>query len=248
MRYLSLGLLAFFSTSTFAQEAMKHEPVSNKAEYYIGTFNDRKDRGDLLDWAADHVEWQKQYGLYESMSSHLLTPYFISDTTTHDVVWLNIWPNATDQYAGLENWLENGEKQVSKLPVTNSQVVDTYQWALSVPEGEGSIGMVRFSDCKLKDGVTNLQAFNSLKEYAIAARGKGDNLGRKMIFPSAGGTEGDYDYVYSLYANNTSEIGSNSDLYWAEINGSDADLALNAIIDSCSNYRTYSSIEIKGAE
>ena len=219
MRYLSLGLLAFFSTSTFAQEAMKHEPVSNKAEYYIGTFNDRKDRGDLLDWAADHVEWQKQYGLYESMSSHLLTPYFISDTTTHDVVWLNIWPNATDQYAGLENWLENGEKQVSKLPVTNSQVVDTYQWALSVPEGEGSIGMVRFSDCKLKDGVTNLQAFNSLKEY-----------------------------VYSLYANNTSEIGSNSDLYWAEINGSDEDLALNAIIDSCSNYRTYSSIEIKGAE
>ena len=93
-----------------------------------------------------------------------------------------------------------------------------------------------------------LEAFNEIKEFAIAARAKGDNLGRKMIFPSAGGTEGDYDYVYALYANNASELGSGADLYWDKINGSEEDLALNEVIDSCSNYRIYSSMQIRTAK
>mgnify|MGYP005694908551 CR=1 FL=1 len=248
MKKLLFITLALLSALTFAQEEMKHEPVANKAEYYVSSFNDRKDIDDLMRWATKHQEWLNQSDLYDSMSSHLLMPYFISDTTKHDLVWLNIWPTSTAQFAGLENWLKNGADQMSKLPITNSQVVDTWQWAVSEPEGGGEIGMVRYSDCKLKDDVTTLKAFNAIKDFAIAAREKGDNLGRKMIFPSAGGTEGDYDYVYSLYANKASELGAGADLYWEKINGSDEDVALNDIIDSCSNYRTYSSMEIRAAK
>jgi hypothetical protein len=68
-----------------------------------------------------------------------------------------------------------------------------------------------------------------------------------MIFPTAGGTQGDHDYVYTLYANKVSELGAAADLYWAEINGSDEDLALNEVIESCTNSRMYSSIDIKVA-
>ena len=248
MKKLFFILVAVFSASIVAQDEMKHEPVANKAEYYIGSFNDRKDMDDLMKWASNHQDWLNGSELYDSMATSILVPYFINDTSRHDVVWLNIWPSSTEQYAGLENWLKNGGSQLSKLPITNSQVVDTWQWAVSEPEGEGSVGMVRYSDCKLKDGVTGLEAFNEIKEFAIAARAKGDNLGRKMIFPSAGGTEGDYDYVYALYANNASELGSGADLYWDKINGSEEDLALNEVIDSCSNYRTYSSMQIRTAK
>jgi hypothetical protein len=96
--------------------------------------------------------------------------------------------------------------------------------------------------------VTGLQAFNAIKNFAIAAKEKGDNLGRKMIFPSAGGTEDNFDYVYALYANTVSELGTGADLYWEKINGSDEDVALNSVIDSCTNYRTYSSISIKAVK
>ena len=99
--------------------------------------------------------------------------------------------------------------------------------------------MVRFSDCKLKDGVKALEAFKAYKDFAIAARSTGDNLGRKMIFPASGAVEGDYDYVYSLYAQNVAALGAASDNYWANINGSEEDKALGALIDSCSNKRTY---------
>lgn len=245
MRHLLVILIAFYSAFTFAQETMEHEPVANKAEYYVSSFNPRKDIDDLMDWAADFEAWQNESGLYDSMSTSLLVPYFISDTSQHDLVWLNIWPSSTEQYAGLDHWLNNGGKLLSKLPVTNSQVVDTWQWAISEPEGESSIGMVRYSDCKMKEGVSGRQAFNAYKNFAIAAKEKGDNLGRKMIFPSAGGTEGDYDYVYALYANQASALGAGADLYWSAINGSDEDIALGEVIESCSNYRTYSSMDIK---
>jgi hypothetical protein len=240
-------LVALCSAFTYAQESYKHEPVANKAEYFVSTFNQRKDMGDLLKWAADFEDWQAKSGLYDSMSTSLLVPQYIQNTAAADVVWLNIWPTSTAQYKGLENWLVNGGELMSKLPVTNSQVIDTAQWPISAPEGEGTIGMVRYSDCKLKEGVSGRQAFDAYKEFAIAAKEKGDNLGRKMIFPAAGGTQGDYDYVYSLYANKVSELGEASDLYWAEINGSDEDVALNEVVESCTNSRMYSSMNIKAA-
>ena len=107
------------------------------------------------------------------------------------------------------------------------------------------VGAVRFSDCKMKDGVTGRQVFDAYKDFAIAARSKGDNLGRKMIFPGSGATEGDYDYVYSLYARTVAELGAASDNYWANINGSDEDKALGELIDSCSNSRIYITHQLK---
>ena len=204
--------------------------------------------GDLIKWAAEFEEWQNESGVWGSMSTSLLMPYYIQNTASHDVLWLNIWPSSTEQYIGNEDWVTRGGDLMKKLPVTNSQVVDTWQWAISTPEGEGAIGMVSYSDCKLKEGVSGMQAFSALKDYALAAREKGDNLGRKMIFPTAGGTKGDYDYVYAKYSNTISEFGANADLYWSEINGLDEDLALNDVINTCSNYRTYTTVDIKAAK
>ena len=107
------------------------------------------------------------------------------------------------------------------------------------------IGAVRFSRCKLKDDVTPKTAFDAYKDFAAAAKEQGDNLGRKMIFPASGGTEGDYDFVYSLYARNVAELGAAADNYWENINGSDADLALGEVIEGCSNYSTYTTDKIK---
>ena len=139
----------------------------------------------------------------------------------------------------MEYWAKNGGEQNAKVPVKTVQAVDTWQWAVSEPEGDPDIGVVRFSDCKMKDGVNANQVFDALKDFAIAAKETGDNLGRKMIFPGSGGTEGDYDYVYSLYARSISELGVGTDNYWENILGSDEDIALGELLDNCSNYRMY---------
>jgi len=41
--------------------------------------------------------------------------------------------------------------------------------------------------------------FDAYMDFAKAAKEKGDNLGRKMIFPTSGATEGvDYDFLLAL--------------------------------------------------
>lgn len=248
MRKLIIGLSILVAGITHAQDSFKYEPVANKAEYYVSTYNDRKDMGDYLKWADDFKEYLAKSDVYDSMQSVILVPYFHQNLQAADSVWLNIWPSATKQFAGAQHWLQNGSSILSKLPVTNSQAVDTYQWAISVPDEEGGNGMVRFADCTLKEGVSEREAFDAYKDFAKAAKAKGDNLGRKMIFPSSGATSDDFDYVYSLYSSTVSELGSGADNYWENINGSKEDIALDAIIESCTNTRTYATMSIKSAK
>ena len=66
-----------------------------------------------------------------------------------------------------------------------------------------------------------------------------------MIFPGSGAIEGNYDYVYSLYARTVAELGAGSDNHWANINGSDEDNALGELIDECSNPRIYITHQLK---
>ena len=55
MKYLMIFSLAF-SFNIFAQESEnKYEPVSNKAEYFFGTFNKGKDLEDLMAVTYTHL-------------------------------------------------------------------------------------------------------------------------------------------------------------------------------------------------
>ena len=56
MKKLLFMLISACSALSFAQDEMKHEPVANKAEYYVGSFNDRKDMDDLMKWAENHQD------------------------------------------------------------------------------------------------------------------------------------------------------------------------------------------------
>ena len=42
----------------------------------------------------------------------------------------------TKQYKAIEQWIKDGGKLASTLPVTNERVTDVWQWPISVPEGE----------------------------------------------------------------------------------------------------------------
>ena len=204
-----------------------------------------KDYSDLKDWVLENQKKVlSKTDVYDNFEVVLFRPQFGSDLTAHDAVFLGLWPSATEMYKGMGYWIKNGGSQAAKIPVATVQAVDTWQWAISAPEGERDIGAVRFADCKMKEGVNGNQVFDAYKDFAIAAKKTGDNLGRKMIFPGPGATEGDYDYVYSLYARTVEELGSGADNYWQNINGSKEDQALNELIESCSNYRIYITEQI----
>lgn len=228
-----------------AAQENKYEPVANKAEYYALKYLPGKDYSDLKNWVLENQKKVlSKTDAFDNFEVVLFTPQFGSDLTSHDAVFLGLWPSATEMYKGMGYWIKNGGSQAAKIPVATVQAVDTWQWAISAPEGERDIGAVRFADCKMKEGVNGNQVFDAYKDFAIAAKKTGDNLGRKMIFPGPGATEGDYDYVYSLYARTVEELGSGADNYWQNINGSKEDQALNELIESCSNYRIYITEQI----
>ena len=194
-----------------AQDNYKYEPIHNKAEYYVDKVKPGKDFEDLLKGGDQLVKWTSNYPMYDNWQPGVIMPYFNSDSQSLDSVFLGIWPNATEQYIGLDYWVKNGTDLLKKAPTIPVQAIDTWQWPISSPEGEMEVGAVRFSDCKMKEDITGRQVFDAYKDFAIAARSKGDNLGRKMLFPGSGAPAGDYDSVYSLSASTVSELGSASD-------------------------------------
>jgi len=214
LMFATVVAFSMISGLAIAQE-YKYQPSPNKAEYYFAKYKDGKNLNDLIDWVKN-VEKNilNKTPEYENFEIVLLSPYFHRDLTSHDVIFVGLWPNSTEQYKGLDYWVKNGNDAMSKIPVVNHQIVDTWQWSVSVPEGEMGVAATRFSACKMKEGVTGRAMFDAYMDFAKAAKLKGDNLGRKMIFPTAGATEGvDYDFVYLLYANTVAELGAGSDNY-----------------------------------
>ena len=131
------SLIALLSFSVFAQDAeeYKYEVEGNKAEYYIGTFKKGKGIDDLAAWYEKFNEWTQTKGnLFDQMSVAILTPYFSSELSTHDVMWVTNTPSPEVQFKGLQEWVsEGGPKLLKSLPVVNSSVLDTWQWVVSNP-------------------------------------------------------------------------------------------------------------------
>ena len=125
------------------------------------------------------------------------------------------------------------------MPATNTRVVDVWQWPISEPSsGPGDQGMVRFSRCKLKEGVSLRKAFDTYKRFAIKAKSTGDNMGRKILFGPSGTDDSNFDYVYSLYASSMDEFGESADNFMENLVDLPEAMALGEI-SSCSNAVTH---------
>ena len=150
MKYLSIFILSISAFLTAAD--YKYQPEPNKAEYYIGKFNSGKDMDALVSWGEMFVDWSAENNWRQSTTTVIMSTYFDDSISESDYVWLNIIPNAKEQYTSLETWLEVGTDMLSTLPVTNERVIDTIQWPISSPANTDSDnGIVRFSDCTMNE-------------------------------------------------------------------------------------------------
>ena len=118
-----LILLLAFSTFISAEE-YEFEPEPNKAEYYSGKFNQGKDMEDLLSWGEKFAAWTNARSEWDTMRTVVFTPYYSDNLQRVDYVWLNLWPSAGKQYKAIEQWIKDGGKLASTLPVTNERVTD----------------------------------------------------------------------------------------------------------------------------
>ena len=125
--FLSLAML--FSFSVIAQDSVeyKYEVEANKAEYFMGTYKDGKDVDDLVAWYGKFQKWaDTKSTTFDSMSVAILTPYYHSDLSSLDVMWVNTSPSPVEQFRGLQEWMTSGASALIKsLPVVNHQQVDT---------------------------------------------------------------------------------------------------------------------------
>ena len=249
---LSISLLFSFVVLADDHETpeYKYEPEVNKAEYYIGTFNSNKDINDLVEWYEKFAKWTSSTGdTYNSMTVGLLQPYFHTDMSTHDVMWVNTWPTPSAQFKGLESWVTGGgPKLLESLPVTNSRQVDTWQWVISEPSSldAGNMMWATYADCSLEEGYDNRQVYDMYKDFAIYAQSQGDTVGRKMIVPDSGYSLPDgVDFIRLMYTSSISERGKNAELFYSKIAESEAAANLKGF--SCTNARAYFGMSLKAA-
>ena len=125
----------------------------------FGTFNKGKDLEDLMDWYDDFADWTDDQGdTWDSMTVAILRPQYSSDLSSHDFMWVNTWPTPTAQFAALENWATDDDAidLFSDIPITNTAVVDTWQWTVSEPAAleAGMVMYAAYSECYLEEGVT----------------------------------------------------------------------------------------------
>ena len=247
---LSLGLVFSFTVIADDHETpeYKYEVEANKAEYYIGNFNSNKDIDDLVAWYGKFAKWAEGKGdTYDEMTVALLQPYFHSDMSSADVMWVNTWPSPSSQFNALQTWItEGGSKLLESLPVTNSRQVDTWQWAISQPSSmdAGNMMYATYADCSIEEGYDARQVYDMYKDFAIYAQSQGDTLGRKMIVPDAGYQLPDgVDFIRLMYSSSISERGTNAELYYSKIGDSEAAENLKGF--SCTNARSYIGLSMR---
>ena len=146
-------------------------------------------------------------------------------------------PAATDELSMefLSRLWGGGADLLKSLPVTNSQQIDTWQWTISQPASmeAGNMMYATYADCSLEEGYDLRQVYDLYKDFAIYAQSLGDTVGRKIIVPDSGVqlAEG-VDFVRLMYSSSISERGSNADLFYSKIMGSEASQNLKGF--SCS--------------
>jgi hypothetical protein len=245
---LTLSLLFSFGLVADGHEEDKPMYEANVAEYYISSFKDGKDMDDMMRWASKWEKWATTgdaAGPNEDYRASMLIPYYGVNLDVFDFLWLGINSNPEEQALSNDYWVQNGSKLQNELPVTNSQVINTWQRTVSeTPDGEA--GYVVYSDCKYGEGVTGEQQYDAYFAYAQAAQKAGDVAGRKMIWPTMGITPGwDYDFVQAVFTSTIADYGKNWTNFWGSSEELPEYKALEALGGSCENTRSFSIVPVK---
>ena len=85
----------------------------------------------------------------------------------------------------LENWVtdEDAVELFSDIPITNTAVVDTWQWVVSEPRAleASSVMYAVYSECFLEEDVNLRMVYDDYVDFAKFAQENGDTVGRKLI-------------------------------------------------------------------
>ena len=245
---LSLSLLLSFSI--FADDHDSAESEWNVAEYYLSVFKEGKDMDDMMKWAAKWNDWANKTDDLKDYTAAMLVPYYHSGEQPHDFVWVGISPNPEAHFKGNDHWFNNGTKlleELNKILESGNQTTYTWQRVVSqTPGGQASYAV--YSDCKLGEGVSEDDFYNTYKTYAKAARELGDVAGRKMILPTSGvPSTWDYDFVQLVTTETIADYGKNWTNFWSQATGESMPelKALQDLGGSCENERTYGIVPVR---
>ena len=247
---LFVFILNFNLIGQESENSYKYEPEGNKAEYFFGKFNRGKDLSDLMDWYDDFADWSGDQGdIWDSMTVGIARPQYSNDLSSHDFMWINTWPDPTSQFRALENWVtdEDAVELFSDIPITNTAVVDTWQWVVSEPRAleASSVMYAVYSECSLEEDVNLRMVYDDYVDFAKFAQENGDTVGRKLIVPTTQ-TNSDADFHRLMYTSSVSEMGVNADLFWDKL--SDSEAAQNLQGWECKNAVSYIVYGMRVAE
>tara|TARA_B100001057_G_scaffold389657_1_gene397458 strand:+ start:949 stop:1689 length:741 start_codon:yes stop_codon:yes gene_type:complete len=158
-------------------------------EEYIELFNEELDKAGI------------------EMSSAMLMPFFKTNISEYDVLWVNTWEDNTKAGKAMDWWLSDaGEKSRDAWPMFCDTQVLTYQWWMEMvtdrDDFEGQNFSASYYTCNLSDGKNLGDAYLASNAELKLAHSKGSKSSSALIRPASGTNVGEFPFDFvRLYTN-----------------------------------------------
>jgi hypothetical protein len=175
------------------------------------SFNDRKDMGDLDDWAEKFNAWADDQE-DDTYAAWTLTPMYYGSGQDFDFIWLGAWKDANAFGAGWDSWnaTNNGlMREFTEISSCNEHS-NLVSGAFRLPEDVdmSGNGVIMVSDCKQHEGASDMAVGNAMERWV----GVLDEAGAKNAiyhwWPVFGGGDADFDFKRVEVYENYTDLGA----------------------------------------
>lgn len=239
-----IGVLCVFPllwcSNSMAQQP--EPPTFVPIEIFTCDYNKGKDYDDLQRVIDKWNKWADE-NFPVPYTAWVMTPNFSGPEQEFDVVWMGAWQNGKDMGAGLEAWNSasgvamNAEFEKVVTCGTHGNMGST-NVKLPSANWPTETGVALFSDCKIAEGKSNVDALAAHRAIGKYLGDQGSTAGAWMMFPGYGA--GDIDYSYKLVTGHDDYKSMGSDWEnFANGGGVTKIMEISGGVTSCDSPRVY---------
>jgi len=182
----------------------------------------------------------------EPYSAWVLSADYNSTNYAFDIGWLGVWDDGNAMGRGSDIWFDKGAKQAAAFAEILTCAAHNNYASEQIKKGtaeDGSSAVIRFSDCKVKQGKSMKDAVNGLKAWASYWEEQGSKSSQWVFYPVFG-EDVDYDLkrveAHSIYA----ELGADYERYGNGGGFMRSQELLDGLLD-CGVSRVYQSTKVR---
>ena len=152
-------------------------------EEYVELFNEELDKAGI------------------EIGSAMLMPFFKTNISEYDVLWVNTWQDNAQAGKAMDWWLSDaGEKSRDAWPMFCDTQILTYQWWMEAvtdrDDFEGQNFSASYYTCNLRDGKNLSDAYLASNAELKLAHSKGSKSSSVLIRPASGTNAAEFPFDF----------------------------------------------------